>query len=121
MSIVKKIKSEFNKTQKMVTYIIHNGSKEENKVILNNFIIIQASGKLIEFMKKFNNDLLIINEEDENILLDYENFISQKELVTSKEKDINENQEDYTVWFVIAFDYFYKYLNKRSLISATSL
>ena len=24
------------------------------------------------------------------------------------EKDINENKEDYTVWFVIAFDYFYK-------------
>ena len=28
------------------------------------------------------------------------------------EKDINENQEDYTVWFVIAFDYFYKNFKK---------
>jgi len=27
-------------------------------------------------------------------------------------KDINENQEDYTVWFVIAFDYFYKNFKK---------
>ena len=29
-----------------------------------------------------------------------------------QEKDINENQEDYTVWFVIAFDYFYKNFKK---------
>lgn len=28
------------------------------------------------------------------------------------EKDINENKEDYTVWFVIAFDYFYKNFKK---------
>ena len=28
------------------------------------------------------------------------------------EKNINENQEDYTVWFVIAFDYFYKNFKK---------
>jgi len=28
------------------------------------------------------------------------------------EKDINENQEDYTVWFVIAFEYFYKNFKK---------
>ena len=27
-------------------------------------------------------------------------------------KDIHENGDQYTVWFKIAFDYFYKYLNK---------
>ena len=36
MSLEKKIKSEFNKTQKMVNDIIHNGTKEENKVKKNN-------------------------------------------------------------------------------------
>ena len=33
-------------------------------------------------------------------------------LLEEIEKDINENQEDYTVWFVIAFDYFYKNFKK---------
>ena len=39
-------------------------------------------------------------------------FVSFNNGIEEIEKNINENKDDYTVWFVIAFNYFYKNFKK---------
>ena len=86
MGIKTELKKEFAFTYKAV---LENGLTEHefDHVLIGNF-----------------NGTPILNKDE---VEDWK-WMSLEEI----EKDINENQEDYTVWFVIAFDYFYKNFKK---------